>query len=250
MYRWLQDRLDDILPCPYFHVICTLPDAFNGIARAHAELVYGLLFRAANDALQRMAKRVFDARLGFIGVLHTWGQSLCLHPHLHLIVTGGGLSTDGKRWVPSAEGYLFDVRALSATFRDRFCQLLERAAKKGKLTHTSTAKVLALTSQQKTRDWVVHCKKPFSGPRKVLEYLARYMRRQRAAWSCRCSRSWIGSFSTCCHRAFERYAGTGCLRARARPRAWRTVAPCWVALMPMLMPMPMPMLATCMIRRC
>ena len=179
MRKWLKDRIAELLPCPYFHCVFTLPASFNALAEveADAEALYAALFRAAPEALQRMAKQVLQAKLGVVSVLHTWGQSMWTHVHLHCIVTGGGLSLDGTRWVPSAEGYLFDVTELSAIFRERFCRLLRLAAKKGKVTGLATPAFERLMAAEESRDWVVHCKKPFAGPRRVLEYIARYTHR-------------------------------------------------------------------------
>jgi hypothetical protein len=178
---WLAARLDDVLNTAYFHTIFTLPDGFNGLVAYNAPVMYNLLFRAASDALRHLARRRLKAELGIVAVLHTWGQALWLHPHLHCIVTGGGLSRDRARWVSTGADFLFDVVELSNEFRRRFCRLL--LARPG-LVFAGEAAALApraafeaFVGEQAQRPWVVFVKKPVRGPRQVLEYLSRYTHR-------------------------------------------------------------------------
>ena len=123
---WLTERLADVLNTPYFHCIFTLPEEFNALVPYNQRAMYDLLFRATVQTLKSFARKRLGVELGIIAVLHTWGQVLWLHPHVHCIVTGGGLSFDRQRWVSTGAKFLFDVRELSAEFRRRFCALLRR----------------------------------------------------------------------------------------------------------------------------
>jgi len=169
------------MPVEYFHTIFTLPDTFNVLVPRNERTMYGLLFRAAWQAIRALARKYWDAEPGVIAVLHTWGQGLWLHPHVHCIVTGGGLSRDRQRWQHSARpGFLFDVAELSGEFRRRFCRLLKRA----RLTFAGDAAQYAdrsafteFVDREEARPWVVYCKPPVAGPAKVLEYISRYTHR-------------------------------------------------------------------------
>jgi hypothetical protein len=176
--RWLSDRLSEALPVPYFHCVFTIPDSFNALVPRNERVIYGLLFRAAWETLKHLFERDLGVEPGVISVFHSWGQTLWLHPHVHCIVTGGGLSFDGQRWVSTSSEYLFDVFELSAEFRRRFCRLLRR--KKLEIVGTGAkysdrAEFDRLVSEQEARDWVVHCKPPFAGSESVLEYVSRYI---------------------------------------------------------------------------
>lgn len=172
--RWLGARLAELLPVDYVHVVFTLPHALNPVALRKPRQVYTRLFRAAADTLLEFARdpRHLGAEPGILAVLHTWGQNLSLHIHLHCIVTAGGLDPTHRRWIRRPGGYLFPVRPLSRVFRGKYLDGLRRDL-------NGDAK---LACQIPFRDlwrqeWVVYAKKPFAGPRKVLEYLARYTHR-------------------------------------------------------------------------
>jgi hypothetical protein len=172
--RWLEARVAELLPVDYVHVVFTLPHALNPVAQARPRVVYAQLFRAAADTLFEFARdpRYLGAEPGVLAVLHTWGQNLSLHIHLHCIVTAGGLDPTHRRWVRRSGGYLFPVRALSRVFRGKYLDGLRRALK-GDPELASQIPYQDLWRQ----NWVVYAKKPFAGPRRVLEYLARYTHR-------------------------------------------------------------------------
>lgn len=177
--RWLSDRLSESLPVPYFHCVFTIPDSFRVLVPGNERVIYDLLFRAAWQTLKHLFQRDLGVEPGVIAVLHTWGQTLWLHPHVHCIVTGGGLSLDGQRWISTSSEYLFDVYELSAEFKRRFCGLLRRRRGKLKLAgaaskYSDPAEFGSLVSEQESRNWVVHCKPPFAGSESVLEYVSRY----------------------------------------------------------------------------
>jgi hypothetical protein len=182
--RWLAKQEQDLLPVPYFHLVFTLPHALNPLIQQNQRVVYGLLFQAASETLLEFGHNRFGAQLGITAVLHTWSQTLLDHYHLHCIVTGGGISADGTKWVASSGRYLFAVRALSEVFRGKFCAGLEQLYRdgrlefRGKLAPLATASAYAcLLRQAASRKWVVYSKRPFAGPRQVLAYLSRYTHR-------------------------------------------------------------------------
>ena len=131
--RWLDGRLERVLPTPYFHVVFTLPEPLRAVALANPKLVYDLLFSAATDTLQELASTHLGAQLGITAVLHTWTREMLLHPHLHCVVTGGGLALDGSRWVACREAFLFPVHVMGALLRGKFLAGLLRAQKDGAL---------------------------------------------------------------------------------------------------------------------
>jgi hypothetical protein len=184
--EWIEDRQTELLNCEYFHVVFTVPEAISSIAYQNKEVVYGLLFRAMANTLQTIAAdpKHLGAAIGFFAVLHTWGQNLLHHPHLHCVVPGGGLSPDGKRWVPCRRGFFLPVRVLSRLFRRLFLEELEKAFRSGKLRFF--ASLLPLQDGQAFRsylaplrksEWVVYAKPPFAGPKQVLDYVGRYTHR-------------------------------------------------------------------------
>ena len=179
-------RAEDLLPVEYFHVVFTLPAEIARIAYWNKKAVYGLLFRASAETVAAIAadpKRM-GARVGMTSVLHTWGSALTHHPHIHMIVPGGGLSPDGSRWVACKPGFFLHVRVLSRLFRRLFLEgllTLHRAGKLaffGDLTRLANVKAFSnwLAPFRKT-DWVVYAKPPFGGPEAVLAYLSRYTHR-------------------------------------------------------------------------
>ena len=175
---WLEARCADLLPIPYFHVVFTLPHALNRLALFRPRRIYDLLFRAAADTLQTFARdpKHLGGTIGFVAILHTWSQTLALHPHLHCVVTGGALAMDGTRWIRTRhKNFLFPVRALSKVFRGKFVEGLQRLVEVGDLPlDEPLSELLRLLYEH---DWVVYSKPPFAGPESVLRYLGRYTHR-------------------------------------------------------------------------
>jgi len=185
-HTWLEARQADLLPVEYFHVVFTLPQQVAAIAYQNKQVVYGLLFEAAAETLKTIAKdpKHLGAEIGFTAVLHTWGQTLTHHPHVHCIVPGGGLSPDGASWVACRPGYLLPERVLSTLFRGVFLGKLVAAHKDGSLQFFSDLAHLAEPRAFSAYlapiwqlDWVVDCQQPFAGPEQVLRYLSRYTHR-------------------------------------------------------------------------
>ena len=184
--RWLDARQADLLPVEYYHVVFTLPAPIADIAYQNKAAVYGLLFDIAAEVLLTIAAdpKHLGARIGATLVLHTWGSALTHHPHVHGIVPGGGLASDGKTWVACRAGFFLSVRVLSRLFRRRFLEELLRAHQAGKLQFFSEHAALAdaeafeawLAPLRKC-EWVVYAKRPFAGPQAVLAYLSRYTHR-------------------------------------------------------------------------
>ena len=184
--RWLAARRREVLPIPYFHVVFTLPHALNPLAQSHPRLIYGLLFEAAASTLTRFGRdpRHLGGDLGVTAVLHTWGQTLTQHVHVHCVVTGGALALDGTRWIPARPDFLFPVRALAKVFRGRYLAGLQRAFDRGELHVTGGLAALAepavfaaWLAELRQQAWVVYGKPPFAGPEHVLAYLSRYTHR-------------------------------------------------------------------------
>lgn len=184
--RWLEARLADLLPVEYFHVVFTLPEQLASLALQNKRVVYNLLFSAAGETLRTIAAdpRHLGAELGFLAVLHTWGQTLRHHPHLHCVIPGGGLSVDEERWISCRPGFFLSVNVLARLFRRLFLQGLERAYENDKLTFNGSLEYLAkarafrqLLASLRAREWWVYAKPPFGGPAQVLAYLGRYTHR-------------------------------------------------------------------------
>lgn len=184
--EWLEQRSAELLPIPYFHVVFTLPAEVAALALQNKRLLYGMLFQAASQTLMTVAAnpRHLGAEIGVLAVLHTWGQNLMHHPHLHCVVSGGGIAPDQSRWIASRKHYFLPVRVLSRVFRNRFCVLLERAFQRGELKFFGELKPLAEADAFRRflaavagREWVVYAKRPFSAATCVLKYLARYTHR-------------------------------------------------------------------------
>ena len=183
---WLAEREADLLPVGYFHVVFTLPAEISAIALQNKALVYDLLFRTASETMQIIAAdpRHLGARIGITAVLHTWGSALTHHPHIHMIVPGGGISRDGERWVSARPAFLLPVRILGALFRRLFLTRLLALYQEGRLGFFGTMAHLAerraflrhLSPVRKKR-WVIYAKPPFAGPEAVLAYLSRYTHR-------------------------------------------------------------------------
>jgi len=182
--RWLAGRLKRVLPTHYFHVVFTLPEPLRAVALANPKLVYDLLFAAASETLQELAATRLGAQLGITAVLHTWTRQMLLHPHLHCVVTGGGLALDGSRWIACREKFLFPVAVMGALFRGKFMAGLVRAQKAGELHFAGTSAHLAdpvafarMRDRLYKTNWVVYAKRPFGGPQQVITYLSRYTHR-------------------------------------------------------------------------
>ena len=183
---WIEDRKAELLNAPYFHVVFTLPEEIAAIAFQNKAVLYNLLFAATAETLRTIAAdpKHLGAEIGFFAVLHTWGQSLVHHPHLHCVVPGGGVSRDGTRWIGCRAGFFLPVRVLSRFFRRRFLQLLEQAHHHGELEFFSTLSELSdrkafarYLDPVRQKEWVVYAKEPFAGPEQVLDYVGRYTHR-------------------------------------------------------------------------
>jgi hypothetical protein len=183
---WIEARTADLLDTEYFHVVFTVPQAVAEIALQNKAVVYGILFRATAETLRTIAAdpKHLGAAIGFFAVLHTWGQTLVHHPHLHCVVPGGGLSPDGTRWIPCRPGFFLPVRVLSRLFRRLFLTALQQAFDAGQLRLAGALQALIdphrfadhLQPARQT-EWVVYAKRPFAGPRQVLDYVGRYTHR-------------------------------------------------------------------------
>ena len=183
---WLAKRLERLLPVPYFHVVFTIPHDLNALALGNKKTVFDILFRTASGTLAAIAgdPKFLGAQPGITCVLHTWGQNLLFHPNLHCVVTGGGLSPDGARWVSGRDDYFLPVKVLSALFRGKFMAALQQAYRNGALhLGGSTAELARPQRWAAFRDglyrknWVVYAKRPFGGPEQVMRYLGRYTHR-------------------------------------------------------------------------
>ncbi|WP_240722887.1 transposase, partial [Poseidonocella sp. HB161398] len=183
---WMAARAEDLLPVEYFHVVFTLPAEIAQIAFWNKKAVYGLLFRTSAETLATIAAdpRHLGARVGMTSVLHTWGSVLTHHPHIHMIVPGGGLSPDGSRWVACRSGFLLPVKVLSRLFRRLFLEGLLGLHQAGILAFfgdlaglADAGAFAAWLAPFRKMDWVVYAKPPFGGPEAVLAYLGRYTHR-------------------------------------------------------------------------
>ena len=184
--QWIEDRQAELLDTQYFHVVFTVPEEIAAIAYQNKEVLYDILFRATSETLRTIAAdpKHLGAEIGFFAVLHTWGQNLMFHPHLHCVVPGGGLSPDGSRWIPCRKEFFLPVRVLSRRFRRLFVESLEKAFDAGQLQFFSALEELRdrtafrrLLGRVRSRKWVVYAKKPFAGPQQVLDYVGRYTHR-------------------------------------------------------------------------
>jgi hypothetical protein len=184
--QWIEDRQAELLHTEYFHVVFTLPEEIAAIAFQNKEVVYDILFRATSETLHAIAAdpKHLGAQIGFFAVLHSWGQNLLFHPHLHCVVPGGGISPDGKRWIPCRPGFFLPVRVLSRLFRRLFLEGLEEAFEDDQLKFFSSLQelqnreaFLRYLAPLRKKKWVVYAKKPFAGPQQVLDYVGRYTHR-------------------------------------------------------------------------
>lgn len=184
--QWLEVRLQRMLPVEHFHVVFTLPDSLNPLIRHNQRRLYDLLFQAAGQTLLTLAadpKRL-GAQIGVTAILHTWSQNLLFHPHLHCVVTGGGLAADGSRWVAGRVNYFLPVRVLGRMFRGKFLDGLRQAHAQEQLSLTGSARELAephawrrFVDRLYRQEWLVYAKRPFGSPERVFRYLGRYSHR-------------------------------------------------------------------------
>ncbi len=184
--QWLAEREADLLPMPYYHLVFTLPAPIGDIAYQNKAEIYNILFKASAETLLTIAAdpKHLGARIGVTSVLHTWGSALTHHPHVHMIVPGGGISLDGTRWISCRPGFFLPVRVLSRLFRRLFLERLLTAHAADRLkfygNHAALADPQAFTTYlapSRKAEWVVYAKKPFGGPQAVLAYLSRYTHR-------------------------------------------------------------------------
>jgi Putative transposase/Transposase zinc-binding domain len=184
--EWLAEREVELLPVPYFHVVFTLPARIGDIAYQNKTVIYDLLFKASAETLITIAAdpKHLGARIGVLSVLHTWGSALTHHPHVHMIVPGGGIALDGKSWVSCRPSFFLPVRVLSRLFRRLFLEKLVAAHAAGQLQFfghhaplTDAKAFAAYLAPLRKCEWVVYSKRPFGGPKEVLRYLARYTHR-------------------------------------------------------------------------
>jgi hypothetical protein len=182
--EWLEARRQHLLPIPYWHLVFTLPNALRPLALDNKRVVFAMLFDTAAATLRTLARdpRHLGADIGFTAILHTWGQTLQFHPHLHCVVTGGGLAIRDGRWVAARDGFFLPVAVLSRLFRGKFLHALRQARRQGKL-HGPAAALQQPTAWKRLLDelyqldWVVYAKPPFGGPDHVFRYLGRYTHR-------------------------------------------------------------------------
>ena len=184
--QWLEARMAELLPTPYYHVVFTVSEEVASVAFQNKRIFYTILFRAASETLRTIAAdpKHLGAEIGFLAVLHTWSQTLLHHPHLHCVVPGGGFSPDYSQWISCREGFFLPVRVLSRLFREKFLCYLKQVFERGKLQFFANLKPLAepqafsrFLRRNRESEWVVYAKPPFGGPAQVLDYLGRYTHR-------------------------------------------------------------------------
>ena len=182
--EWVERRKGELLPIEYYHVVFTIPEPLNAVALDNPKIVYQLLFDASARTLETIAAdpQHLGARIGFFSILHTWGQNLLHHPHIHCVATGGGLSRDGQSWISCRPGFFLPVRVLSRLFRRLFLEALQAAFSLGQLQFHGERAALRgsfpqLLAELGNVEWVVYAKPPFGGPQQVIEYLGRYTHR-------------------------------------------------------------------------
>lgn len=180
--RWVEARIDELLPVQYFHVVFTIPAELRLAFLQNKKLCFNLLFQSAHSTVQDVAETKLGAKVGGTSVLHTWTQKLEFHPHIHMVVPGGGLSLDGTRWIQAKQDYFLPVKALSKVFRGKMLAGLERIFEKlkfsgslEKIKSISDFKHLLISAAE--NDWVVYTKSPFAGPKQVIKYLGHYTHR-------------------------------------------------------------------------
>jgi hypothetical protein len=184
--RWLDSRKEEILPVQHFHVVFTQPGDLSPLSLRNPSESYNILFKAASETLKELSsdKKHLGAQTGYIGILHTWSQTLIHHPHIHFIVTGGGLSQDGKRWISCKKDFFIHVKVMSRMFRGKYLYYLKKAYEAGKLVFPGKIKDLEskeafnkFCSGLYEKEWVVYCKPPIKNSEDVIDYLGRYTHR-------------------------------------------------------------------------
>jgi len=183
---WVGKRIQELLPVEYFHVVFTIPAQLNPFALRNKKVFYNILFKAASQTLSQLAadKKWIHGEIGFIAILHTWGQNLMDHPHLHCVVPGGGVTKNGKQWKHCSNRFLFPVKVMQALFRGKFLGLFFEAMTKGTIqlhgnleTYRGSLVMKELKDLLYKKEWIVYVKPPFAGPETVLKYLGRYTHR-------------------------------------------------------------------------
>jgi len=181
--EWTKKRSDDLLPVPYFHVVFTIPQEFNPVAVRNRKPFYDLMFKAVSGTLLELAKNKnrLGAEIGFFAVLHTWGQNLMEHPHIHCVIPNGGLSKNREQWKKGKSNYFLPVKVLSALFRGKFLAFFQDAVQTGTVRFYGNTSYLERESEYRAflaglyqKDWIVYAKQPFAGPEQVIQYLSRY----------------------------------------------------------------------------
>lgn len=181
--RWVNERMNELLPVSYFHIVFTIPHELRAFALCNKRVMYKILFKTASETLKEVGEKRLKAKIGFTTVLHTWGQNLVDHPHLHFIVPGGGPSLDEKKWIESGRNYFLPIKILSIVFRAKFLKELEKQYRhlnkdSYKLQiYNNKSEFKQLLFDLAKKQWVVYAKKPFSGPKQVLNYLGNYTHR-------------------------------------------------------------------------
>ena len=184
--RWIEKRTEDLLECPYFHVVFTVPSELNLLILRNKKTAYDILFKAASQTLKQVAEnpKHLGAEIGCIGVLHTWGQNLLDHPHIHFIVPGGGLNREKTAWMQCKSNYFLPVQILSRVFRGKVLEFFEKAFNQNELQFMGDIEYLKLFGHFKDlliscaqKNWVVYSKEPFAGPKQVIAYLGQYTHR-------------------------------------------------------------------------
>ncbi len=188
--EWIAARESELLPTAYYHIVFTIPDILNPLVLVNKRLLYGILFKAASETLLKLGKDLkhLGADIGILAILHTWGQTLSEHPHLHCIVPSGGLTPDGKKWKSSKKfkynKFFIHVNVISDLFKKKFLYYFKKAYKNKELKFIGKAKSYGTTNEfyrllnlLYDKKWITYCKRPFGGPKQVLEYLGRYTHR-------------------------------------------------------------------------
>lgn len=187
-WKWATQRIKELLPIPYYHVVFTMPHSINTIALFNKKIIYNLFFDITADALNTFAnnKKFLGAKIGFVGILHTWGQNLATHIHIHYIITGGGITHDKKMWkhLPYRKEFIFPVKAMSRYIRKRFTEWLMQYYNQGELVIPEALaelnkpfEFMKFNAKLAAEKWVCYAKKPFAQPDLVLKYVARYTHR-------------------------------------------------------------------------
>ena len=179
--RWLEKRIDELLPVQYFHVVFTIPDDLNQIMLTNQKKMYQIFFEAMSQTLLDLSEDKYKAKTGIISILHTWGQNISYHPHIHCIIPGGGLTEDKLNWNHSKKKFLISIKILSAVFKGKFMELFKKSCKKEEIIFTGESIRLnnkynfkRLINELYNKNWIVFAKKPFGSPKQVLKYLGRY----------------------------------------------------------------------------